>query len=98
MKTSQSRLQEIRRERVEAVIEGRIGALFSRIPALCGFSVEDDLQPADVTVHSWPGYVAGEDLYIEIVATLDSGTSAPEGVRIFSPSSPAGAFAKTRMS
>jgi hypothetical protein len=70
MKTSQNRLQEIRRERVDAVIEGRIGALFSRIPALCGFSIEDDLQPVEVAVHSWPGYVAAEDLYAEIAATL----------------------------
>jgi hypothetical protein len=70
MKTSPSRLQDIRRERVEAVIEGRIGALFSRIPALCGFSVAHDLLPVEVAVHGWPGYVAGEDLYAEIVATL----------------------------
>ena len=70
MKTSPNRLQEIRRERVDAVIEGRIGALFSRIPALCGFSVEDDLRPVEVAVHSWPGYVAGGDLYAEIELTL----------------------------
>jgi hypothetical protein len=70
MKTSQSRQQEIRRERVEAVIDGRIGALFRRIPMLCGFSVQTDLQPAEVSVHSWPGYVASEDLYGDIVATL----------------------------
>jgi hypothetical protein len=70
MKTSQSRQQEIRRERVEAVIDGRIGALFRRIPMLCGFSVQADLQPAEVSVHSWPGYVASEDLYSDIVAAL----------------------------
>jgi hypothetical protein len=70
MKTSQSRQQEIRRERVEAVIDGRIGALFKRIPVLCGFSLLVDLQPAEVAVHSWPGYVAGEELYEDIVATI----------------------------
>jgi hypothetical protein len=70
MKISQSRQQEIRRERVEAVIEGRIGALFRRIPELSGFSIRQDLQPVEVAVYSWPGYVAGEDLYVEIVAAL----------------------------
>lgn len=70
MKTSQSREQEIRRERVEAVIEGRIGALFRRIPILCGFALQADLQPTEVAVDTWPGYVAGEDLYEDIVATL----------------------------
>ena len=70
MKVSQSRQQEIRRERVEAVIEGRIEALFSRVPELSGFSIQQDLQPAEVAVCSWPGYVAGEDLYAEILTTL----------------------------
>ena len=32
MKTSQTRQQEIRRERVEAAIEGRMAALFGRLP------------------------------------------------------------------
>jgi hypothetical protein len=70
MKTSQSRQQEIRRERVEAVIEGRIDALFQRIPILCGFALEEDLRPAEVSVHTWPGYVAGEELYEDILTTL----------------------------
>jgi hypothetical protein len=70
MKISQNRQQEIRRERVEAVIEGRVGALFRRVPELSGFSIQQDLQPTEVAVHSWPGYVAGEDLYREILATL----------------------------
>jgi hypothetical protein len=70
MKTSQSRQQEIRRERVEAVIDGRIGALFRRIPILCGFALEADLEPTEISIHSWPGYVAGEELYADIVGTL----------------------------
>jgi len=69
MKTSHDR-QQIRRERVEAVIDGRIAALFGRLPMLCGFALKADLQPAEVSVHSWPGYVAGEDLYSEIVTEL----------------------------
>ena len=70
MKTSQSRQQTIRRERVEAVIEGRIGALFRSIPELSGFSVQPDLQPAEIAVYTWPGYGAGEALSEEIADTL----------------------------
>ena len=70
MKTSQNRQQEIRRERIEAVIEGRIDALFRRIPILCGFALEEDLQPTEVSVHTWPGYGPGEDLYEDILTTL----------------------------
>ena len=70
MKTSQTRQQEIRRERVEAAIEGRMAALFGRLPMLCGFAVEPDLQAVEVWIHTWPGYVAGADLYSEIDSTL----------------------------
>jgi len=70
MKTSQSRQQEIGRERVEAVIDGRMAALFRRIPVLCGFAIQDDLVPAEVSIQSWPGYVAGEELYEDIIVAL----------------------------
>jgi hypothetical protein len=70
MKTSQTRQQEIRLERVETVIDGRMGALFRRIPILCGFALQDDLVPTEVSIHSWPGYVAGEELYTDIIAAL----------------------------
>jgi len=69
MKISQSRQQEIRRERVEAVIVRPHGALFRRVPELAGFSIQQDLQPPS-RGYSWPGYVAGEDLYREILVTL----------------------------
>jgi len=70
MKTFQDRQQQIRRERVEAVIEGRIGSLFQRLPMLCGFLVQDELQVSEVAVDAWPGYTAGPDLYLEIADTL----------------------------
>jgi len=70
MKTFQDRQQQIRRERVEAVIEGRIGSLFQRFPMLCGFLVQDELQVSEVAIDAWPGYTAGADLYLEIADTL----------------------------
>lgn len=38
MKAFQAKQQQIRRERVEAAIEGRIAALFRRLPMLYGFA------------------------------------------------------------
>jgi len=70
MKTSQDRQQQFRRDRVEAMIDGCIAALFRRLPMLYGFALEADLQPAEVSVHSWPRYVAGEDLHNEIINAL----------------------------
>lgn len=70
MKTRQTREQDIKRAPVDAVIDGRIGALFRRIPMLCGFSLQEDLQPTEIAIHSWPGHVAGEELYDDIIVTV----------------------------
>ena len=70
MKTVLERQREFRLERIEAEVGGRLGAMFGRIPELQGFSVGVDLMPAEVAVHGWPGTVAGEELYSDIVATL----------------------------
>jgi hypothetical protein len=83
VKTSQDRQQQIRRERVEAMIDGRIAALFGRAPMLCGFYVPADLQVTEVSVYTWPGYVAGEELYSEIVTALaDLVDERPEAVEL----------------
>jgi hypothetical protein len=37
---------------------------------LSGFSLRQDLEFADVAVHTWPGYTAGADLYQDLVETL----------------------------
>ena len=34
------------------------------------FNARVCFQPAEMAVHSWPGYVAGEDLYTEVVAAI----------------------------
>ena len=67
MKTYQDRQQQIRRERVGAMINGRMAALFRRLPMLAGFAIDAYLQPTEVSVCTWPGYVAGEDLFGEIL-------------------------------
>lgn len=50
----------------EAVDE-RLGELFRRLPLLSGFSLEQDLELKDVTLHTWPGYTPGPELYVEVV-------------------------------
>ena len=51
-------------------IQTQIAGLFQRLPMLAGFSVRDDLEVADVAVYSWPGYVAGQDLYDDLMEAL----------------------------
>jgi CRISPR/Cas system endoribonuclease Cas6 (RAMP superfamily) len=70
MKASENRLSEERRERTEAIVEEHVDALFRRVPMLSGFSLRHDLELADVSVQTWPGYGAGAELYQELVQTL----------------------------
>jgi hypothetical protein len=70
MKPSVSRLREERRQRSEAVLEKHLADLFRRLPMLVGFTLREDLEVSDVAVHSWPGYVAGEELYKDLMVAL----------------------------
>jgi len=70
MKPSQSRVTQTTRDPGETLLHARIDALFRRLPMLCGFAVEKDLLLTDVAISSWPGYIAGADLYAEIADAL----------------------------
>src|SRR4051812_42457675 len=85
MRTGQTRIRSPKHRRAEAELDGRIQALFGRVPMLSGFSViersqltrdrnagvlEGDLCLADVSISTWPGYHASEDLYEEIAQAL----------------------------
>jgi hypothetical protein len=70
MKSSEQRSQGLERKRAEEIIEGRLAALFGRLPMLYGFALRHDLEVTDVTVHGWPGYTAGEDLYEDLMQGL----------------------------
>jgi hypothetical protein len=69
MKPSQSRPSEASRLRseAEAALEQHIAELFRRIPMLAGFAIRDDFEFDDVSVYTWPGYTAGEELYQDLV-------------------------------
>jgi len=83
MKPSATRLREERRQRSEAVLEKHLADLFRRLPTLAGFTLREDLEVTDVAVHSWPGYVAGEELYKDLmVALTDLAEERPEAVEL----------------
>ena len=69
MKILQASEQQIRRGRLEAMIDGRIAALFQQLPMLSGFVVQEDLLIAEVAVHSWPG-TPDADVYVRIADAL----------------------------
>ena len=70
MKISEIRLREERRQRSQAALDRHLADLFRRLPMLAGFTLRQDLEVADVAVHSWPGYVAGEELYKDLMVAL----------------------------
>jgi hypothetical protein len=71
MKVSAEKQHQFQLERIAADVEGRIAALFGQLPELSGFSVGADLQPHEVATHCWPGSVADEELFCDIVETLN---------------------------
>ena len=83
MKSSTQRSEELRRQRSQAVVEEHLEALFGRMPMLQGFSLRDDLQVADVALHTWPGYTAGRELYEDLAEALDDlAAERPDAVEL----------------
>jgi hypothetical protein len=70
MKSSEQQCVEHEGKAAEEIVESHLAALFGRLPTLCGFALRQDLEVTEVTVHSWPGYVAGEDLYEDLLQGL----------------------------
>ena len=83
MKTSETRLQETRLQRAEALVEQHVLALFQRMPMLCGFALREDLEVTDISVYTWPGYTAGEDLYRDLMEALaELAEERPEAIEL----------------
>jgi hypothetical protein len=65
------------------IVEKHLADLFQRLPMLSGFALHQDLAVREVTVHSWPGYVAGEELYEDLVSALaDLAEERPEVIEV----------------
>ena len=70
MKPSEQRLTEARRQHTEANVARHIHQLFQRLPMLSGFCLQPDLEVAELSVFTWPGYTAGGELYDEVTQSL----------------------------
>ena len=70
MKPSEQRLSEVCRQRTEAVVSRHVHELFKRLPMLSGFWLRRDLEVAELSVFTWPGYTAGRELYDQVTESL----------------------------
>ena len=55
---------------VEGLVARHVNELFTRLPMLCGFWLAPDLEVAEVSVFTWPGYTPGNELYEEVTQSL----------------------------
>ncbi|MFO1324508.1 MAG: hypothetical protein U1F15_10615 [Burkholderiales bacterium] len=63
-------LSEARRRQVEAIAARHLRQLFQRLPMLSGFWLRPDLKVAELSVFTWPGDAAGQDLHEEVARAL----------------------------
>ena len=83
MKPSEQSLSEVRRQHTEAIVERHLSELFQRLPMLAGFCLRPDLEVAELSVSTWPGYTAGRDLYEEVMQSLvELAEERPEAVHL----------------
>jgi len=83
MKSSEQRLSEARRQHTEAIVARHVCQLFQRLPMLSGFWLRPDLKVAELSVFTWPGYTAGQDLYAEVMQSLvELAEESPEVVQL----------------
>lgn len=83
MKTAEQRVSEARRQHVEAFVARHLRDLFQRLPMLCGFWLAPDLDVAEVSVFTWPGYTPGRELYEEVTQSLaDLAEERPEALQL----------------
>jgi hypothetical protein len=83
MKISEQRLHEARRQHTEAIVTRYVYELFERLPMLSGFCLRADLELAELSVFTWPGYGAGRGLYEEVTRSLaDLADEHPDAVQL----------------
>ena len=83
MKPSEQRLGEARRQHAETIVAEHLHELFQRVPMLSGFWLRPDLEVAELSIFTWPGYTAGQDLCEEVMQSLiDLAEERPEAVEL----------------
>lgn len=70
MNPSEQRQSDARRQHTEAIVARHVDELFQRLPMLSGFWLQPDLDVAELSVFSWPGYTAGPELHEEVTQSL----------------------------
>ena len=81
MKATEQRLSEASRQHTEAIVARHVYELFKRLPMLSGFWLRPDLKVTELSVFTWPGYTAGQDLYEEVMQSLiELAEERPEAV------------------
>jgi hypothetical protein len=73
---------EARRHHIEALVARHMQELFQRHPILAGFWLRSDLQVAELSVFTWPGYIASPDLHEAVMQSLtELAEERPEAVQ-----------------
>ena len=85
MKPSEQRASEASRQHNEAIVARQVRQLFQRLPMLSGFWLRPDLKVAELSVFTWPGYSASQDLYEEVMQSLlELAEERPEALPLMS--------------
>lgn len=85
MKPAQNRISQANdlRSEAEAALQSHIAEIFERTPVLAGFAIRDDFEFDDVSVYSWPGYTADDELYQGLVEALaEFADERPDAVKL----------------
>jgi hypothetical protein len=83
MNHSEQRSSEARRQHTETIVARQVRQLFQRLPMLSGFWLRPDLKVAELSVFTWPGYTAGQDLHEELMHSLiELAEEHPEAVQL----------------
>ena len=83
MKPSEQRLSEARRQHTEAIVARHLSDYSCACRCSSGFWLQPDLEVAELSVFTWPGYTAGRDLYEEVMQSLvELAEERPEAVQL----------------
>lgn len=83
MKISEQHLNEESRRLPEAIVARHVREIFRRLPMVVGFWMRPDLEVAELSVFTWPGYVAGRDLYDAMMQLLvELAETCPEALQL----------------
>ena len=82
MKISEQRINDARRQHTETIVARHMDDLFQRLPMLSGFCLRN-LEVAELSFFTWPGWSACQDLYEEVMKSLaELADERPDAVQL----------------